>query len=96
MVFVFYQFEPPPVSFNRVAWEGGLGVRRRRAPAVPRAAVQRSRRRDACAVEDWLRAREYGDRPAEAGGAVRALDAHGRGQAVRAEAKAALESLNLL
>src|SRR3984957_10762101 len=24
MVFVFYQFEPPPVYFNRVAWERGL------------------------------------------------------------------------
>ena len=94
MVFVFYQFEPPPVSFNRVAWERGL---ERDANGRLRTLERRySELHDETrrAVEDWLRAREYGDRPAEAGARARALDAHGRGQAVRAEAKAALESLN--
>jgi hypothetical protein len=93
MVFVFYQFEPSPVYFNRVMWERGLG---RDTDGRLRTLEQRygdlhaERRR---AVEDWLSAREYGDRVAEAGARSRALDAHDRSQAVRAEAKTALESL---
>ncbi len=67
LVFVFYQFERPPVFFNRVAWERGL---ERDADGRLRSLERRygelhdEKRR---AVEDWLRAREYGDRPAEAG-----------------------------
>ena len=33
LVFVFYQFEPPPVYFNQVAWERAGRARPRRAPA---------------------------------------------------------------
>jgi hypothetical protein len=94
MVFVFYQFEPPPVYFNRVAWERGL----ERDPDGRLQALERrygelhdEKRR---AVEDWLSARKYGDLSAEPGVRSLALAAHDRSQAVRAEAKAALDSLN--
>jgi SSS family solute:Na+ symporter len=45
------------------------------------------------AVEEWLAARDHEDSSAEAGARSRALAAHERGKAVRAEAKATLESL---
>ena len=48
------------------------------------------------AVEAWLDARHAGNRAAEAGARARALAAHDRSQAVRAEAKTALESLTPL
>jgi Na+/proline symporter len=93
MAFVFYQFEPPPVYFNQVAWERGLEHDpdgRLRALEHRYGELHSERRR---AVRDWLSARRYGDRPDEAAARSRALDAHERGEAVRAEAKAALESL---
>ena len=47
MVFVFYQFEPPPVFFNQAAWEARAAARPGRATADPRAAVRRAPRREA-------------------------------------------------
>jgi solute:Na+ symporter, SSS family len=93
MVFVFYQFEPPPVYFNRVMWERGL----HRDPDGRLQALERrygelhaEKRR---AVEDWLYARKKGAFSDEAAARSRALAAHAESQSTRAEAKAALESL---
>jgi Na+/proline symporter len=93
MVFVFYQFEAPPVYFNQAAWESGLlrdsgGRLRSLEERYGEAHAERRR-----AVEGWLEAQHAGDRAAEIDARARALAAHDRGQAVRAEAKAALESL---
>ena len=41
MVFVFYQFEPPPVFFNQAAWEAALQRDPGGRPATPRAASSR-------------------------------------------------------
>jgi SSS family solute:Na+ symporter len=93
MVFVFYQFEAPPLCFNQAAWESGLlrdsGDRLR---TLERRYVELHAEKQV-AVEAWLGARNAGDHSAEAGARAQALAAHDRGQAVRAEAKAALESL---
>jgi solute:Na+ symporter, SSS family len=93
MVFVFYQFEPPPVYFNRVAWERGL-------EHDPDARLQTLERRygelhaeTRRAVDDWIYARKRGDRSAENDARARALVAHEESKAVRAEAKTALESV---
>ena len=45
LVFVFYQFEPPPVFFNEAAWEAGASPRHRRPAARARATVRRGPRR---------------------------------------------------
>ncbi len=92
MVFVFYQFEPSPIYFNRVAWERGLKRDpdgRLRSLEQHFGELHTEKRR---AVLDWLHARESGDRSAEAAARIRALSAHDRSQAARAEARAALES----
>jgi solute:Na+ symporter, SSS family len=93
MVFVFYQFEPPPVYFNRVLWERGL----HRDPDGRLEALERrygelhAEKRGA--VLEWLYARKSGASSAEARARSRALAAHEESQSTRAEAKAALESL---
>jgi solute:Na+ symporter, SSS family len=93
MVFVFYQFEPPPVYFNPVMWERGLERDtdgRLRGLERQYGELHAQKRR---AVEEWLGARASGNRSAEAGARLKALAAHDRSQGVRADAKAALESL---
>jgi SSS family solute:Na+ symporter len=93
MVFVFYQFEPPPIYFNRVAWERGLD---RDQHGRLRSLEQHFGELNAekrLAVMDWLQARESGNHSALAAARIRALAAHDRSQATRAEGKAALESL---
>ena len=57
MVFVFYQFEPPPVFFNQAAWESGLSATRtgdcgRSSSSTARLHAEKRR-----AVEAWLDAR---------------------------------------
>jgi Na+/proline symporter len=93
MVFVFYQFEPPPVYFNQVMWQRG----RERDPDGRLTAIERKyhevHAEGRRAVEEWLSAREHGDSSVEARARSLALAAHERGRAVRAEAKATLESL---
>jgi SSS family solute:Na+ symporter len=93
MVFVFYQFETPPVCFNQAAWESGL----LRDPSDRLQTLERRygelHAEKQLAVEAWLGARNAGDRAAEAGARARALAAHDQSQTVRAEAKEALESL---
>jgi Na+(H+)/acetate symporter ActP len=93
MVFVFYQFETPPVCFNQAAWESGL----LRDPSDRLQTLERRygelHAEKQIAVEAWLGARNAGDRAAEAGARARALAAHDQSQRVRAEAKVALESL---
>ena len=70
MVFVFYQFEPPPVYFNPVMWERGLERDthgRLRSLELLYGELHAQKRH---AVEDWLGARASGDRPAEVGARV--------------------------
>jgi len=93
MVFVFYQFETPPVFFNQAVWESGLkhdssGRLRTLERRYGEAHAEQRR-----AVLAWLDAQHSGERAAEAGARVRALAAHDRSEAVRTEAKATLESL---
>lgn len=90
LVFVFYQFEPPPVFFNQPAWklasqrESGDRLRliERKFAAIH---VEKEQR-----IQDWLSAKHAGDRPAEFAARERARAAFGRSEEVRAEARTAL------
>ena len=68
MVFVFYQFEPPPVFFNQAAWESGLkrdpDGRLRDAGAAVR---RRSTPRSGAPSRPGSTPGTHGDRAAEAG-----------------------------
>lgn len=90
LLFVFYQFERPPLFFNQSEWqrhargpEGGtfLALEERHAVAV--ADSQK-------AIRAWLHARTSRDPDVEAIARAAMLEANHRSAAVRSEAKAAL------
>jgi Na+/proline symporter len=90
MVFVFYQFEQPPVFFNEAAWKYAV---KHDSGAQLHSLEQKF---NAIHVEkqqlihNWLDAKHSGDREAEAQARQQALAADGRSEAVRAEARTAV------
>ena len=87
LVFVFYQFERPPVFFNRAAWElraGQEGAERRAAFEAAFAEAHAGERRHILA---WLGARHAGRADEEASARAAALADLRRAEAVRAQAK---------
>ena len=94
LVFVFYQFEQPPVFFNEPEWKlearhdphGRLAALEQQFTAVH---AEKER-----LIRAWLDAKHAGDRAAEATARAQALAAHDRSEALRAEAKKTLTSLN--
>jgi SSS family solute:Na+ symporter len=90
LLFVFYQFQAPPVFFNRSEWqrhargsENGkfLALEQRHAAAVAETRT---------AIRAWLRARASADGAAESTARATMVEANRRTDAVRSEAKAAL------
>ncbi len=94
LIFVFYQFERPPVVFNRTAWDyqaaHGSGPRLRALEADFASAHDEERHE----LDAWINARHSGDRAAEARAQAAAAAAQGRVEAVRAEAGKALRAVN--
>jgi len=90
MIFVFYQFQQPPIYFDRAALEHDAGGRLRGFEA-DFAKVHAQERQQLLA---WLNAKHAGDRDAEAAARAAALAAHQQGDDVRARAKAALLPAN--
>jgi solute:Na+ symporter, SSS family len=90
LLFVFYQFESPPVFFNRAEWQ-----RHAEGPAAPR--LQALETQYAAAVGDtqaairaWLQERASTDPAAEGAARSAMVAAHRRADSLRTEAKAAL------
>ena len=92
LIFVFYQFERPPVYFNKSAWS----LQASRAAGGRLEALDReftaAHAGEKADLEAWLRARHSGDRSGEAAARAAAVAAHGRVEAVRAETRAALDA----
>ena len=90
LVFVFYQFEGPPVTFDQTAWEqaadGPSGGRLRELEADYTAA--HSAKSEELAA--YLQARETGDAAAQAAAADSLRAAHDRSEVVRVEARRVL------
>jgi len=90
LLFVFYQFAPAPVFFDRATWrqhlqqEGGDSLR----VIENRYAELSGEKR--VALDAWLKARDEGSAEAVASTHAALRNAHARSEAVRAEAKAAL------
>jgi Na+/proline symporter len=96
LVFVFYQFEPPPVYFNAATWEAGL---RRDTDTRARlhafeAQYQEAHARKRHLIDRWLAARHSGDIAAARSARAEALAAHDQSEAIREAARAALEQAN--
>lgn len=89
-VFVFYQFDKPPVFFNQVTWERhavGTNAPVFRALEQRHAVAHQEAKAD---VVTWLNARSAGNAEAEADARAAMLAAQGRVDGIRTEAKAAL------
>jgi Na+/proline symporter len=92
LVFVFYQFEPPPVYFNAAIWDAGLrrdtdtGARLHAFEEQYREAHTRKR----LLIDRWLEARHSGDIAAARLARAEALAAHGATETIREEARLAL------
>ena len=90
LVFVFYQFERPPVFFNRTAWEAaasaGNGEQMRALEQRYESVHAEKRER----VEAWLQARKEGDAAKVAATEADMLDAARLAEQTRSEAKTAL------
>jgi len=90
LVFVFYQFEPPPVYFNQTAWrqqaQGAAGEKLQALEADFSAAHWKERQQ----LQTWLAARQARDHTAEAAARAAALSAQAHAEAARAETKSVL------
>ena len=90
LVFVFYQFEQPPVFFNQAAWKAQAAAGHAAQLGVLEsdfaAAFSQKRR----SLQQWIEARHSGNQTAEAAARTAALGAHERSEAVRSEAKKAM------
>ncbi len=83
MVFVFFQFERPPVFFNEAAWRQTAGDKRTAIEAEFAGAHAAERRQ----LETWIAARHAGDSAAAEAAHTAVVAAHSRADAVRGEAK---------
>ncbi len=92
LVFVFYQFERPPVFFNQAAWhyqaEHGSGEKLRTLEKDFAAAHADKERQ----IQAWLAARHAGDEAAAGAARTAALAAYARTEAARTETKAVLRA----
>jgi Na+/proline symporter len=89
-VFVFYQFERPPVFFNQAAWQSGVKHdpgERLHSLEQRFAAIHKEKEQ---LIHTWLDARHHGDFNAEAKARAQAQAALNRSEALRAEARTAL------
>lgn len=90
LVFVFYQFNTPPVFFNQSAWHanaaGPAGAQLRALEEDFTSAQQQKR----VHLHDWLAAREAGDTTAATAAQAAMLTEHRRGESVRTATKAVL------
>jgi SSS family solute:Na+ symporter len=92
LIFVFYQFEQPPIFFNRIAWQYQLdhgAAAPLRALEADFAAAHASERQQ---LDTWMAARRRGDPAAEAAARQGARDAHQRSEAIRDRAVEALRA----
>jgi len=92
LLFVFYQFQQPPVFFNETAWN--TAIHRQAGPQwqalESRFTAAHTEKRDA--IQRWLTATHTGDADAAASARTEALAANDRADKVHADAKQALKT----
>jgi Na+(H+)/acetate symporter ActP len=94
MIFVFYQFTPPPVFFNQTAWHSAVRADSSghlNALAGEFAAIHTEKEQ---LIQRWLEARRSGDATAAAAAENAAATSNVKSEAVRDEAKSALVAIN--
>jgi solute:Na+ symporter, SSS family len=94
LIFVFYQFEQPPLFFNvtlsqYLAKHGSDPELQTYETAFHAIHTQKNRQ-----LGDWLKARHGGDRPGAAAAFAAALTSHQEGEKIRAEAAQSLSAVS--
>ena len=92
LVFVFYQFETPPVYFNQAAWRAAA----QHDPAGRLNSLDRqfaeAHAEKAQSIRAWLDARRAGNLRAETEARTQTMATHERSEAIRTQAKAAVQT----
>jgi solute:Na+ symporter, SSS family len=92
LLFVFYQFDRPPVYFNRIAWNTAI----QQSSGDQLRAIERQydtvHAEKEQLIRSWLLAKHGDDRRAETEARAGAIAAHERSEALRAEAKTVLSA----
>jgi Na+/proline symporter len=92
LMFVFYQFEKPPVFFNETAWETAVNSKTGAQLRTYEGQFSASHDEKQQAIQRWVAAKRTGDPGAEAQARAAALAAHKRSETIRTDAKDALEA----
>ena len=94
LLFVFYQFQPPPVYFNEAAWNQAMHGQAGSSLQVidQQFTAAHSARKDW--IEKWIDARHRHDPSAEAGAREKALAAQTQVQSLQEQAKTTLHAAN--
>jgi solute:Na+ symporter, SSS family len=90
LIFVFYQFERPPVFFNQAAWRSEFASGPAQRLDALKADFTLAHADESRQLRAWLDARHAGNGPAEAAARAGAVAANGRAEAARAETQSIL------
>ena len=91
LLFVFYQFETPPVYFNQTAWKAAAAREPGKFDAVEQKFKVAHTQREQ-SIHAWLAARHHGDKTAAMTARAQALAANEQSEAARVEAREALRA----
>ncbi len=91
LIFVFYQFERPPVFFNAAVWSQHLGEAKLQAAEAEFSTAHADKQTQ---LKRWVAAKHEGDAATAADARAAALAANERTEAARAHAKAALKEVD--
>ena len=96
LLFVFYQFETPPVFFDQTAWNRQVAADPAAATHLRalRADFTRAHAEESTALFAWLSARRHGDHSAASIADSVALAAHGRAEHARDETRQTIRAAN--
>jgi SSS family solute:Na+ symporter len=90
LMFVFYQFEKPPVFFNETAWKSALQQDQSGKLRALEADFNRAHEEKQQLIGRWLQAKRSGDEASTSQARALALEAHEKSEAVRKQAGEAL------
>jgi hypothetical protein len=91
LLFLFYQFERPPVYFNQVAWKDLAKQGRAQELGAIEKDFATAHSGERQALESWIKARHAGDSAAETASLAAAGAARDKVSAVREQARAAID-----
>jgi SSS family solute:Na+ symporter len=94
LIFVFYQFERPPVFFNQVAWAREVEKDKGQSLRAYEEQYREVQGQKQVFIERWLEAQRRGDNAAAVEARGQALTAHATSETIRTKAKAALKEIN--